>query len=87
MAKNSKKQLNWLPKEYTAVLEMLVHKIQNAQTRAMIAVNRELMEVYRDIGKTIYEKQNTAEWEDSIVEQLAKDLKNSFPGMMREQHY
>ncbi len=47
----------------------------------MVAVNRELMDVYRDIGKTIHEQQQTAEWGSSVVEQLAKDLKKSFAGM------
>jgi hypothetical protein len=37
--------------------------------------------VYRDIGQIIHEKQNAAEWGESIVKQLAKDLKNQFPGI------
>lgn len=87
MTKNNKRQpvkielANGLPKGYTSVLETLVQTIKAAQTRAMIAVNLELIEVYRDIGKTIYKQQEAGEWGDSIVEQLAKDLKNSFPGM------
>jgi predicted nuclease of restriction endonuclease-like (RecB) superfamily len=87
MTKSSKKSpkntelIHGLPKGYTSVLENIVDKIKSAQTRAMLAVNLEIIEVYRDIGKTIYEQQETAEWGDSVVEQLAKDLKNSFQGM------
>ncbi len=70
-----------LPKGYTSILETITNKIRAAQTRAMVAVNRELIDVYRDIGKTIHEQQQTAEWGSSVVEQLAKDLKRSFAGM------
>jgi predicted nuclease of restriction endonuclease-like (RecB) superfamily len=49
--------------------------------RAMVAVNRELVEVYREIGRTIYKQQNNSEWGDSIIELLSKDLQNRFPGM------
>ena len=70
-----------IPDGYNGVLESIVDKIQSAQTRALVAVNRELMEVYRLIGKTIYEQQQNSGWGESIVEQLAIDLQNSFPGM------
>lgn len=70
-----------LPKGYASVLEAITGKIRAAQTRAMVVVNRELIDVYRDIGKTIYEQQQAAEWGSSVVEQLAKDLQKSFVGM------
>jgi predicted nuclease of restriction endonuclease-like (RecB) superfamily len=86
MAKSRKKtvvvteSLSKIPVGYKALLESIVDRIKAAQTRAMVAVNRELIEVYRDIGKTIYEKQQIAEWGASVVEQLSKDLQVSFPG-------
>lgn len=70
-----------LPIEYRIVLESIVDKIKAAQTRAMVAVNQELIQIYRDIGKTIYDQQEESKWGASIVEQLAKDLQTSFPGM------
>lgn len=70
-----------LPEGYKSVLQILVNQIQLAQARAMVTVNRELLGIYREIGKTIYEQQQAAKWGTSVVEQLAKDLKNSFPGM------
>lgn len=70
-----------IPNEYSSVLEELKAKIKAAQAQAMIAVNRELIELYRHIGKTIFERQQTAEWGSSVVEQLALDLQKSFPGM------
>jgi Uncharacterized conserved protein len=70
-----------LPNGYASVLEAITSKIRTAQTKAMLAVNRELIEVYQEIGKTIYEQQEKAEWGSSVVEQLARDLQKSFPGM------
>ena len=51
-----------LPEGYASILEAITSKIRAAQTRAMVAVNCELIEVYRDIGKIIYEQQQAAEW-------------------------
>jgi predicted nuclease of restriction endonuclease-like (RecB) superfamily len=70
-----------VPDGYTSVLATIVGRIKEAQTRAMVSVNRELIEVYRDIGKTLYEQQQNSGWGDAVVEQLAKDLQKSFPGM------
>jgi predicted nuclease of restriction endonuclease-like (RecB) superfamily len=70
-----------LPEGYKSVLETLTNRIRLAQARAMVAVNHELIGIYREIGKTIHEQQQAAKWGTSIVEQLAYDLKNSFPGM------
>ena len=69
------------PKEYASALETITDKIRAAQIRAMVTVNRELIEVYREIGKTIQEHQEKADWGTAIVEQLAIDLQKSFPGM------
>lgn len=67
--------------DYMPVLETIVNKVKDAQARAIKAVNFELVSVYRDIGQIIHEKQSKAQWGTSIVEQLAKDLKNRFPGI------
>lgn len=63
-----------LPSGYGDVLDSTVQKIQSAQGRAMSAVNKELIEVYRDIGKTIHDKQETGGWGDAIVKTFASDL-------------
>jgi predicted nuclease of restriction endonuclease-like (RecB) superfamily len=69
--------------EYNEVLETIIRKVQAAQTRAMVAVNRELIEIYRDIGRMIHEQQEKAHWGESVVEQLAQDLQKYFPGTKR----
>jgi len=75
------KGLTSLPDGYVNILEAITSKIKASQMRAMRAVNCELIEIYRDIGKTLYEQQEQAEWGSFVVERLAKDLQNSFPGM------
>ena len=74
-------QIDTLPEGYKDILASIISKIKDAQARALKAVNQELIEVYRDIGRTIHEKQEQREWGDSVVERLAKDLQNGFPGI------
>lgn len=74
-------QVDTLPEGYKDILASIISKIKAAQARALKAVNQELIEVYRDIGRTIHEKQEQREWGDNVVERLAKDLQNGFPGI------
>jgi predicted nuclease of restriction endonuclease-like (RecB) superfamily len=46
-----------------------------------VTVNRQLLELYWDLGREICEKQKKAEWGDGLIDQLAKDLSAAFPGM------
>jgi len=67
--------------DYQAFVKEIKEKIYQAQLKAMQAVNRELLVLYSDIGKSIVEKQEQLGWGKSVVENLAKDLQNDFPGM------
>jgi predicted nuclease of restriction endonuclease-like (RecB) superfamily len=67
--------------DYQAFVKEIKEKIYQAQLKAMQAVNRELLILYSDIGKSIVEKQEQLGWGKSVVENLAKDLQNEFPGM------
>ncbi len=67
--------------EYNSILKSIAEKIRSAQARATQAVNRELIYAYNEIGRIIYEKQKNAAWGTSVVEQLALDLRNLFPGI------
>ena len=44
-------------------------------------MNVTLIRLYWDIGKCIVEKQQLNKWGKSVVETLAADLQNEFPGM------
>jgi predicted nuclease of restriction endonuclease-like (RecB) superfamily len=67
--------------DYQDFVKEIKEKIYQAQLKAMQAVNRELLVLYNEIGKSIVEKQEYLGWGKSIVENLAKDLQNEFPGM------
>ena len=56
-------------------------KIRSAQIKGAIAVNRELINLYWEIGKGISEKQEQEGWGANVLERVAKDLQNEFPGV------
>lgn len=68
-------------RQYKKWVIELKSKIQSAQVKAAIAVNRELLELYWELGKEICEKQKVANWGDGLIERLAKDLSAAFPGV------
>jgi len=68
-------------KEYVQTLVDLKKQIQEAQVKSILAANKELIKLYWTIGKTIAEKQETSSWGSGIIEKLAKDLRDAFPGI------
>ena len=67
--------------EYKTFLTEIKEKIHQAQYEAMKLVNKTLLALYWEIGKSIVEKQKEHGWGKSIVETLSKDLQNEFPGV------
>jgi predicted nuclease of restriction endonuclease-like (RecB) superfamily len=72
---------NQIPEDYKHLLLEVKQRIRSAQYEALKAVNKELIALYWDIGKTIVTRQQGASWGKSVVEQLAKDLQTEFPGL------
>src|SRR3989339_816604 len=68
-------------KEYESFLQDLTSQIIASQSKALIAVNKELMQLYWNIGKSIVEKQKAHGWGDSVIKGLAHDLQVAFPGI------
>jgi hypothetical protein len=66
---------------YTKFLASLKTKIRSAQIKGAIAVNKELIKLYWDIGKDIFEKQEQEGWGSKVLEKTAKDLQNEFPAI------
>eukprot|EP01034_Spumella_vulgaris_P018570 gene18570-23729_t len=66
-------------REYRAWLRGLKSKIRAGQIKAAISVNRELIALYWELGKTIAEKQTTEQWGSGLVDRLANDLSLEFP--------
>src|SRR6185437_9126634 len=69
------------PESYAALLGEIKERIRSAQYAALRAVNRELIELYWDIGKLIVERQAGETWGRGVVQNLAKDLQLEFPGV------
>jgi len=67
------------PQGYREFLHGLKLRIQQAQLKATLAVNRELILLYWQIGRDILERQERAGWGARIVERLAQDLHREFP--------
>jgi len=64
---------------YGELLADLKSRIREAQLRAAVAANREMISLYWDIGRTIAERQDREGWGTSIIEQLGRDLRAAFP--------
>jgi len=67
--------------DYLEWLNKLKEKIRTTQIKAALSANSELIRLYWDIGKDIFEKQEIKGWGNSIVENLSIDLKSEFPNM------
>ena len=67
--------------EYKTFLGEIKERIHKAQYDAFKAVNKELINLYWDIGRSIVAKQDALGWGKAVVETLAKDLQNEFPGI------
>jgi predicted nuclease of restriction endonuclease-like (RecB) superfamily len=64
--------------QYSDFVTLIKQKIKHAKNKVIVSVNRELIELYFEIGKSIIEKQETLGWGRSVVEQMAKDLQAEF---------
>ncbi|MBF0625279.1 MAG: DUF1016 family protein [Magnetococcales bacterium] len=62
-------------------LAELKNRIHNAQQRASLAVNRELVSLYWQIGRDILARQGREGWGAKVIERLAQDLRSAFPEM------
>ncbi|MEO0986793.1 MAG: PDDEXK nuclease domain-containing protein [Cyanobacteria bacterium J06639_14] len=67
--------------KYAALLDDLKTRIQSAQVKAALAVNRELILLYWQIGREILTRQQEQGWGAKVIDQLSQDLKREFPDM------
>lgn len=67
--------------EYKIFFKEIKERIYKAQYDALKAVNKKLINLYWDIGKSIMAKQEKLGWGKAIVETLAKDLQKEFSGI------
>ncbi len=70
-----------VPEGYGALLADIKEQIRSVQVRASLAVNRELVLLYWQIGREILTQQEQEGWGSKVIERLAKDLKHEFPDL------
>lgn len=66
---------------YAELLAELKQRIRSTQVRAVVAVNRELVLLYWEIGREILRRQEAEGWGTKVIERLAADLRAEFPEM------
>ncbi|MDJ0708090.1 MAG: PDDEXK nuclease domain-containing protein [Leptolyngbyaceae cyanobacterium MO_188.B28] len=66
---------------YIAFLNDLKDRIRQAQVKAALAVNKELVLLYWQVGQEILQRQREAGWGSKVIQRLAKDLKRAFPSI------
>jgi predicted nuclease of restriction endonuclease-like (RecB) superfamily len=69
------------PEGYADWLAVLKGRIHDSQQRATLAVNRELVLLYWQIGRDILERQSRQGWGAKVIERLSEDLRAAFPEM------
>ncbi|MEO6785702.1 MAG: DUF1016 N-terminal domain-containing protein, partial [Chthoniobacteraceae bacterium] len=70
-----------LPPDYAAFLGEIRERIRSAQIRAHLAVSRELILLYWQIGRDIVSRQKREGWGKSVIERLATDIQTEFRGI------
>ncbi|MGA2296459.1 MAG: PDDEXK nuclease domain-containing protein [FCB group bacterium] len=75
------KQVIKVNSDYISLLKEIKQKVRNAQIKASVRVNSELILMYWDLGEAIVKKQAKTNWGDGLISQLSKDLLAEFPEM------
>ncbi len=70
-----------LPADYPELLAEVKARIAGARTRAVLAVNSELIRLYWEIGHEILDREQREGWGAKVINRLAADLRREFPDM------
>ena len=66
---------------YADLLDTIKARIRQAQTRASLSANAEMILMYWDIGRMIHERQQKKGWGAGIIPRLAKDIRDELPAV------
>lgn len=66
--------------DYAPLLADIKARVQSARIKAGLAANRELLALYWDIGRLILDRQRQEGWGTKVIDRLAVDLQQAFPG-------
>lgn len=70
-----------LPPDYAQVLVDLKEHVGKAQTKAIVSVNQELIDLYLHIGQVLSARIASSQWGDKVIRRLAQDLRSAFPSI------
>jgi uncharacterized protein DUF1016 len=65
--------------DYGDLLTDIKTRIRQAQNRAVMSANAEMLHMYWDIGRMVSERQGLVGWGKGLLRRLADDLKNELP--------
>ena len=65
--------------DYSSFLVEIKQQIKSSQIRAIKSVNQEMIMLYFNIGKSIYQKQQELGWGAKVIDNLSRDIKSEFP--------
>ena len=71
---------NIISRDYVQFLSEIKSRIVTARIQAFRSVNKELIQLYWDIGRIIVVRQEKHGWGQGVVERLAIDLTEMFKG-------
>jgi len=75
------RQKDALPADYPEFLAEVKARVLAARTRAVLAANRALIELYWEIGQDILGRERREGWGSKVIDRLAADLRREFPDM------
>ncbi|ABQ25217.1 PDDEXK nuclease domain-containing protein [Geotalea uraniireducens] len=64
---------------YTDLLGDIKARIRQAQVKATLSANAEMILMYLDVGRMVSEKQEMEGWGTAVIPRLAKDIRNDMP--------
>jgi len=64
---------------YSELLTAVKTRIRQAQVKATLSANAEMILMYWDVGRMIQERQGREGWGASVIPRLAKDIRNELP--------
>jgi len=68
-----------IPADFPILLKEIKSRIQQAQMRAMLSVNAELVPLYWDIGQMLDARQSQQGWGAAVIPRLSHELQNELP--------
>lgn len=76
-----KKEISTIDENFTFFVKEIKTKILSSQYEALKAVNKELINLYLEIGKNIAQRHEWFGWGKSVVQNLSQELQKEFVGM------